>query len=47
MVVKIIEWVIKIGGSLFPKSAIALIKELKGTNTLLIIGGGEFANLIR
>lgn len=45
--IKIIEWVIKIGGSLFPKSAISLINKLEGTNTLLIIGGGEFANLIR
>ncbi|WP_409201097.1 delta 1-pyrroline-5-carboxylate synthetase [Methanobrevibacter sp. DSM 116169] len=41
------EWVIKIGGSLFPNYAIDLAKSLKGTKTLIIIGGGEFANLIR
>jgi len=46
-VIKIIDWVIKIGGSLFPESAISLINELEGTNTLLVIGGGDFANLIR
>ena len=45
--IKIIEWVIKIGGSLFPKDAISLVEKLENTKTLLIIGGGEFANLIR
>ena len=45
--VKIIEWVIKIGGSLFPKHAINLTKNLKNTNSLIITGGGEFANTIR
>lgn len=38
---------IKIGGSLFPSYAIDLVKSLKGTNSLVILGGGEFANLIR
>ena len=42
-----IEWVVKIGGSLFPEDAIEVAKTLKGTNSLIIIGGGEFANLIR
>ncbi len=44
---KIIKWVIKIGGSLFPEYAIKLTQNLKNTNTLIITGGGEFANLIR
>ena len=43
----IIEWVIKIGGSLFPKSAIELLNVLKNCNCIVITGGGEFANLIR
>ena len=43
----IIKQVVKIGGSLFPKHAIKLAKELKNTNSCIILGGGEFANLIR
>lgn len=43
----IISWVVKIGGSLFPKYAIDLAKSLEGTSSIIIIGGGEFANLIR
>ena len=43
----IIEWVIKIGGSLFPQKAIDLADALKGQKCLFVIGGGEFANLIR
>jgi aspartokinase-like uncharacterized kinase len=39
--------VVKIGGSLFPKKALELIHALKGTNCLIILGGGEFTNLIR
>ncbi|WP_268765970.1 amino acid kinase family protein [Methanobrevibacter olleyae] len=35
------------GGSLFPKKAIELADALKGQNCLFLIGGGEFANLIR
>jgi hypothetical protein len=46
-VVIIIKQVVKIGGSLFPKYAIDLATELKDTNSLIILGGGEFANLIR
>ncbi|MDR3222363.1 MAG: delta 1-pyrroline-5-carboxylate synthetase [Methanobrevibacter sp.] len=43
----IIEWVVKIGGSLFPEQAIKVAKAIKETNSLIITGGGEFANLIR
>ena len=43
----IIKQVVKIGGSLFPDYAITLAKKLKNTNSLIILGGGEFANLIR
>lgn len=46
-VVIIIKQVVKIGGSLFPDNAIELAKKLKNTNSLIILGGGEFANLIR
>ncbi|MDR3063051.1 MAG: delta 1-pyrroline-5-carboxylate synthetase [Methanobrevibacter sp.] len=41
------EWVVKVGGSLFPKKAIELVKSLKNTKILIVVGGGEFANLIR
>ncbi|WP_365907203.1 delta 1-pyrroline-5-carboxylate synthetase [uncultured Methanobrevibacter sp.] len=41
------EQVVKIGGSLFPEHAISLADKLKGTNSMIILGGGEFANLIR
>ncbi|MBR3112210.1 MAG: delta 1-pyrroline-5-carboxylate synthetase [Methanobrevibacter sp.] len=39
--------VVKIGGSLFPNYAIDLAKKLKSTNSCIVLGGGEFANLIR
>ena len=39
--------VVKIGGSLFPDYAIELAKRLKNTSSVIILGGGEFANLIR
>ena len=42
-----IKQVVKIGGSLFPEYAIELAKQLKNTDSLIILGGGEFANLIR
>ena len=42
-----IKQVVKIGGSLFPNHAIELAKRLENTNSLIILGGGEFANLIR
>ena len=43
----IIKQVVKIGGSLFPNYAINLAKRLENTNSCIILGGGEFANLIR
>ena len=43
----IIKQVVKIGGSLFPNYAIDLAKKLENTNSCIILGGGEFANLIR
>ena len=43
----IIKQVVKIGGSLFPNYAINLVKRLENTNSCIILGGGEFANLIR
>jgi hypothetical protein len=42
-----IKQVVKIGGSLFPDYAIELAKQLKSTGSVIILGGGEFANLIR
>ena len=45
--VVIIKQVVKIGGSLFPDYAITLAKKLENTDSLIILGGGEFANLIR
>jgi hypothetical protein len=42
-----IKQVVKIGGSLFPKYAIELAKQLDNTDSMIILGGGEFANLIR
>jgi hypothetical protein len=47
VVIAIIKQVVKIGGSLFPEHAIELAKKLKNTDSLIILGGGEFANLIR
>ncbi len=41
------EWVVKIGGSLFPEDAIRLCKAITGKKALIICGGGEFANKIR
>ena len=43
----IIKQVVKIGGSLFPDYAIDLAKKLKSTDSCIVFGGGEFANLIR
>ncbi len=43
----IIKQVVKIGGSLFPNYAIDLANKLKSTNSCIVLGGGEFANLIR
>jgi len=46
-VIGIIKQVVKIGGSLFPDYAIKLADKLENTGSLIILGGGEFANLIR
>ena len=46
-VIIIINHVVKIGGSLFPDYAIELAEKLNGTDSLIVLGGGEFANLIR
>ena len=43
----IIKQVVKIGGSLFPDYAIKLAEKLENTDSAIILGGGEFANLIR
>ena len=45
--IDIIKQVVKIGGSLFPDYAIKLTEKLQNTNSLIVLGGGEFANLIR
>ena len=45
--ISIIKQVVKIGGSLFPNHAITLADKLKNTGSCIILGGGEFANLIR
>jgi len=41
------DWVVKIGGSLFPHQAIKLAENLKGLDVVVICGGGDFANLLR
>lgn len=41
------EWVVKIGGSLFPEYSISLARKLVGQDVLIICGGGELANQIR
>jgi 5-(aminomethyl)-3-furanmethanol phosphate kinase len=41
------DWVVKIGGSLFPEYSICLAEKLVGRNVLLLCGGGEMANQIR
>lgn len=43
----IVKQVVKIGGSLFPDYAIDLANKLENTNSCIVLGGGEFANLIR
>ena len=43
----IIKQVVKIGGSLFPNYAIDLANKLENTNSCIVLGGGEFAKLIR
>ncbi len=41
------DWIVKIGGSLFPDCAIDVLDNLVGHDVLVICGGGVFANLIR
>jgi 5-(aminomethyl)-3-furanmethanol phosphate kinase len=41
------EWVVKIGGSLFPEYSISLAEKLVGRNVLVLCGGGKMANQIR
>jgi 5-(aminomethyl)-3-furanmethanol phosphate kinase len=41
------EWVVKIGGSLFPEYSINLARRLVGADVLIICGGGDLANQIR
>lgn len=41
------EWVVKVGGSLFPEGAVNLCQALVGRKVMLICGGGELANLLR
>jgi 5-(aminomethyl)-3-furanmethanol phosphate kinase len=41
------EWVVKIGGSLFPEYSISLAEKLVGRKVLVLCGGGEMANKIR
>ena len=41
------EWVIKVGGSLFPEDTIEFCKTLVGKKVIIICGGGDFANKIR
>lgn len=45
--VDVVEWVIKVGGSLFPEDAVNLSKALVGKKVMVICGGGELANLLR
>lgn len=41
------EWVVKLGGSLFPEDAIEFCKALVGKKAIVICGGGDLANKIR
>jgi hypothetical protein len=41
------DWVVKLGGSLFPEESVKLCQALKGKNVMVICGGGELANLLR
>lgn len=41
------DWVVKIGGSLFPERAFKLCQALIGRDVLVICGGGELANILR
>ncbi len=41
------EWVVKIGGSLFPEHAVELCQSLVGKDALVVCGGGALANTLR
>ncbi|OPX60819.1 MAG: Uridylate kinase [Methanobacterium sp. PtaB.Bin024] len=41
------EWVVKIGGSLFPEYALNLARKLVGKDVMIVCGGGDLANQIR
>lgn len=41
------EWIVKVGGSLFPENAVNLCKALIGKDVVVICGGGALANCIR
>lgn len=41
------DWIVKIGGSLFPEDAVNLSKTLLGKSAMVICGGGELANQLR
>ena len=41
------EWVVKVGGSLFPEDVIEFCKALVGKNAIVICGGGDLANKLR
>ena len=41
------EWVVKVGGSLFPEDAIEFCKALVGKNAIVVCGGGDLVNKLR
>ncbi|ADL57884.1 delta 1-pyrroline-5-carboxylate synthetase [Methanothermobacter marburgensis] len=41
------DWLVKIGGSLFPENAAELLKSLEGTGVAVVCGGGDFADRVR
>ena len=41
------DWVVKIGGSLFPEESVKLCQALEDKNIMVVCGGGELANHLR
>jgi aspartokinase-like uncharacterized kinase len=41
------DWLVKVGGSLFPEDAAELCRALVGTSALVVCGGGVLANTLR
>ena len=41
------DWIVKVGGSLFPEDAVNLLEALVGKNVMVICGGGELGNKLR